>query len=38
MFKDMQEEAIMQGFTGSGLSEATLKEETHRLLFQIYPV
>jgi hypothetical protein len=34
LFKDMQEEAIRQGFTGGGLSEAALKEETRRLLFQ----
>lgn len=34
LFKGEQEQAIREGFTGGGLSDAALKEETRRLSFQ----
>lgn len=34
LFKDIQEEAIKEGYTGGGLADAALREETRRLSFQ----
>jgi hypothetical protein len=34
LFKDIQEEAIREGYTGGGLADAALREETRRLSFQ----
>ncbi|OLD63472.1 MAG: hypothetical protein AUF65_02180 [Chloroflexi bacterium 13_1_20CM_50_12] len=34
LFRDIQEEAIKEGYTGGGLADAALREETRRLSFQ----
>jgi hypothetical protein len=34
LFKDTQEEAIKEGYSGGGLADAALREETRRLSFQ----